>query len=51
MTAFVMMFVVLAALLPVAAGVWVAVALIAAIKQVPPSAPSLPRPSDQADDK
>ena len=33
MTAFVMIFVVLAALLPVAAGVWVAIALMVALRR------------------
>jgi hypothetical protein len=44
MTALVMVFVVLAALLPVAAGVWVAVALIAAIRENSSSPLSAPNP-------
>ena len=50
MTLLVMVFVLLAALLPVAAGVWVAIALIIAIRHVPPSAGPIPQPPVEEND-
>ena len=48
MNAIVMVLVVFAALLAVAGGVWVAVALIVALREPQPSAPSSPEPTDDS---
>ncbi len=49
MSAIVVILVVFASLLVVAGGVWVAVALIVALREPQPSAPSTPQPTDDSD--
>ena len=51
MSVIVMVLVVCAALLAVAGGVWVAVALIVALREPQPSAPSTSQPTDESEDQ